>query len=177
MKKIKRRKEKAVEILGTRLLIITFMAVLVVSGIYHFDKFQISKVIVPLVDIAFISNDISHYKELEAVNRGYIDTTHFSEQITKLTQERRDNYYNSSDETISWVTRQHALIKILFWFIAVALVIIVTGFPLLVLFSFYQEAFKRFTRSWRRINEDARVKKYSENTEYLDFARSIKRIQ
>jgi len=175
MKKRKRR-QKAIGILGTRLFIITFMAMLVFSGIYHFDKYQFTKVIAPITDIAFISNDISHYKELESVNRGYIDTTHFSEQITKLTQERRDNYYNSPDKAISFVTRQHALIKLMFWFLAVALVIIVTGFPMLVLYSFYQEAFKRFRRSWKRINEDKKNKS-SSNIDYFEFARSIKRIQ
>ena len=174
MKKIERRK-KAIKIFLTRWLVITFMGLLVVTGIFQFDKYQATKVIAPLLDLAFISNDISYYKELEATNRGYTDTTKYSIEIEKLTQERRDNYYNSSDKAISFVTRQHAIIKVLFGFIAVILVVIVTFFPLLVLWSFYDDAFRRLMNSWKRINEDA--KKFSMYESYRKFSNSIKSIQ
>jgi len=174
-----KKNEKRKRVLGTlltRWVTITFMGLLVVTGIFQFDKYQATKVIGPLVDLFFYSNDITYYKELEATNRGYTDTTKFSEKIEKLTQERRDKYYNSSDKAISYVTSQNALVKLFFGLMSVILVVIVTLFPLLILWGLYSETYKSFIKHWRRINE-VDVKKLERHRNYREFAKSVKSIQ
>lgn len=175
MKKSEKRK-RVLGTLLTRWVTITFMGLLVVTGIFQFDKYQATKVIGPLVDLFFYSNDITYYKELEATNRGYTDTTKFSEKIEKLTQERRDKYYNSPDKAISYVTSQNALVKLFFGLMSVILVVIVTLFPLLILWGLYSETYKSFIKHWRRINE-VDVKKLERHRNYREFAKSVKSIQ
>jgi hypothetical protein len=172
MKKSEKRK-RVLGTLLTRWVTITFMGLLVVTGIFQFDKYQATKVIGPLVDLFFYSNDITYYKELEATNNGYIDTTKFSDRIEELTQERRDKYYNSSDKAISYVTSQNALVKLFFGLMSVILVGIVTLFPLLILWGLYSETYKSFIKHWRRINE-VDVKKFERNKNYREFAQSIR---
>ena len=178
-RKIRRRRIKALETLGIQWGTITFMAILVVIGIFQVDKFQMTKVIGPLADCASISIEISNYREDEYVNRGYIDTTSISNHITKLMEERREKYYNNSDAVISFVTTQHALVKIPFALMAIVIVIAVTLFPIVFLWEVYKHYWREFRRRWRRINESSAKPKVvqNHNDDYFDFAQGIEVIE
>jgi multisubunit Na+/H+ antiporter MnhC subunit len=154
-RKIRRKRINAIQDLAIQWGIMAFMSILVLIGIFQVDKFQMTKVIGPLANGASISIEISNCREDEYVNCGHIDTTSISNQITKLMEERREKYYNNSDAVISFVTTQHALVKMPFFLLAVIIVIAVTAFPVAFLWEVYKHYWREFRRRWRRINESS----------------------
>jgi hypothetical protein len=156
---IKERKKKAIGLLIQRLLITTFIAILALSGVYHFDKFHATKVVGPLIGLELLNADIRYEIEQEATLNGYYDTTEISIRIQKMFEERRENYYNNEDEVIAFVTSSFSLLKILYFIVSTSLIIAVTGMAFLILYGCYWQVIHRFKRSWKRIKErQARIK-------------------
>jgi flagellar basal body-associated protein FliL len=153
MRSIKERKKKAIGLLAQRLLMITFIAVLALSGVWHFDKFQATKVVGPLIGLELLNADIRYEIEQEATLNGYTDTTGISNRIQEMFDERREEYYNNEDEVISFVTSSFSLLKILYFLISLFLIIAVTGMALIMFYGFYWQVIHRFKRSWKRIKE------------------------
>lgn len=178
-RKIRRKRINAIKTLAIQWGTMAFMSILVFIGIFQVDKFQMTRVIAPLADCASISAAISNLREDEYVNRGYIDTTNISNNITQLMNERREKYYNSQDTVVSFVTTQHALIKIPFFLLAVIIVIAVTVFPVVFLWEVYKHYWREFRRRWRRINESSAKPKVVQNNndDYFDFAQGIEVIE
>ncbi len=185
-RKIRRKKVRALRDLTIQWGTMTFMAILVFIGIFQVDKFQITRVIGPLFDCACISSEISSLREDEYKYIGYTDMTNISNQITKLMEDRRTRYYNSSDEVVSFVTTQHALVKIPMFLMALAIVIVVTAFPIIFLYNVYLHYWREFRRRWRKINESSAKKPKRElkivhfenhSDDYYDYAQGIENIE
>jgi hypothetical protein len=177
----KERRKNALQLLAIRWGLITFIALLTISGIYHFDKFQATRVVGPLVELSLLNDEIRYYIDLESTLQGYKDNTEYSNKIRELNAERRDNFYNSDDEVISFVSRSFALFKIFYFLCALALMIVVTIFPLMILYGFYWNSFKRFRRTWKRINQSKRKNgngtKIARLSDYRRFEAGIENIQ
>ena len=86
-RKRRRKRARALKDLAIQWGTMTFMAVLVFIGVFHVDKFQVKRVIWPLVDCAMISDDINYYRDIEYTESGYTDTTSASNAIMRLMEE------------------------------------------------------------------------------------------
>jgi hypothetical protein len=155
----KERKKRAIGLLAQRWFLITIIAVLTISGIYQFDKFQATKVAGPLIELGWINDEIRYCIGQEATLQGYVDNTEYSNRIRELFQEREENFYHNEDEVIAFVSTSFSLLKILYFLGSIISMLLVTVFPLLILYGFYWNAFYRFKKSWKRIKErQARIK-------------------
>lgn len=193
-RKKRRKRARALKDLTMQWGTMTFMAVLVLIGIFQVDKFQVKRVIGPLFDCACISSEISSLREDEYKYIGYTDMTNISNQITKLMEERRTKYYNSQDPVVSFVTTQFSLVKFMFLILALGIVIAVTAFPIIFLWEVYRYYWREFRRRWRRINEQKPKPKQEEaeaetevelkivefkdyQDDYYDYAQGIENIE
>lgn len=193
-RKRRRKRARALKDLAIQWGTMTFMAVLVLIGIFQVDKFQVKRVIWPLVDCAFISDDINYYRDIEYTDRGYTDTTPASDAIMRLMEERRTKYYNSPDTVVSFVTTQFSLVKVVFLILAIGIVVVVTAFPIIFIWEVYRYYWRDFKRRWRKINEQKLKPKQEEaetetevelkivefkdyQDEYYDFVEGVENIE
>ena len=191
-RKRRRKRARALKDLAIQWGTMTFMAVLVFIGVFHVDKFQVKRVIWPLVDCAMISDDINYYRDIEYTESGYTDTTPASNAIMRLMEERRTKYYNSQDPVVSFVTTQFSLVKFVFLILALGIVVAVTAFPIIFLWEVYRYYWRDFKRRWRRINEQKPKPKQEEaeaetelkivefkdyQDEYYDYAEGVENIE
>lgn len=164
---MEQKKKNAIKVLLVRWGLLTIITLLTLSGIYHFDKFQGTRVFGPLVNLWLINDEIVNNKELEAKYVGYTDTTKYSDRIRELTKERQDEFYNSEDEVIAYISTRPAIVKLLIGLVSFLLIIIVTFFPLLILFGMYYEHWDRFKRNWRKCSKH----KVANHVDYKEFRR------
>ncbi len=173
---IKERKKKAIGLLAQRLLMITFIVVLALSGVWHFDKFLSTKVVGPLVGLELLNADIRYEIEQEATLNGYTDTTAISNRIQEMFDERREDYYNNEDEVIAFVTSSFSLLKILYFLVALFLIIAVTGMSLIMFYGCYWQVIHRFKRSWKRIKEREKEEKKEKRRSRIAYLSDYQRF-
>lgn len=161
------KRKNAIKTLMVRWGLITIIALLTLSGIYHFDKFQGTRVFGPLVELWLINDEIVNNKEMEAKYVGYTDTTKYSDRIRELTKERQDKFYNSEDEVIAYVSTRPAIVKLLIGLLSIILMVIVTFLPLLILFGMYYEHWDRFKRKWQKASKTTAAR----HVDYKEFRR------
>ena len=175
------RRKNALQLLAIRWALVTIIALLTLSGIYHFDRFQITKVIKPLIELYWLNDDIKCNVEMEANLQGQQDNTEYSQRIIELSVERRDKYYNNEDAVIAYVCKSFSLVKIFYFLCAIALIVVLTILPLIILFGIYWNVYRRFKKTWARIKEHSKKMngsgpKVERFSDYCQFDDSIKSI-
>ena len=164
------KRKTALENLFVRWALLSIIAVLTISGIYHFDKFHSTRVFGPLVSLWLINDEIVNNKELEAKYAGYTDTTRYSDRIRELTKERQDNFYNSEDNVVAYISTRPAIVKLGIGLLSFLLMILVTIVPLVILFFMYYDRWDTFKKKWNNSGESKTINHVDHN-EFQKFQR------
>ena len=153
LERIKEKKRKLVRVLCCCFAIVTLFSVLIVFGVYQFDRFQVKKVFVPLIRLAVINDNIRYNKEQEATLRGYVDTTKFSKEIEELSNIREEEYYNNEDSFIAFLCTCPFIIKLPCLILAIPLAIAVSLASGILIIHLYVDLFKACSEAWQNLQE------------------------